>query len=105
MKKMYIFWFLIGFLVGISVMGNLEEDKKLKYDFENFTTEDAMYFIKNEGIEMPDGFLDISNHEETVLNIITSAYETTEYFPHYSYTEMQEFALEIVKKVHLNMEE
>lgn len=75
-----------------------------KYDFTSFTTEDAMNFLIEENIQIPEGVKIVEGHEEIVLNIILEAYESLDYEVVYSDTEMYEFATEIIDKVHSYIE-
>lgn len=80
------------------------EPESKKYDFATFTTDAAMNFIREENIQMPEGFETIEGHEEQVLQIILFAYQNPDMCMGFSRKEMMDFSLEISEKVHAYME-
>ena len=88
----------------VSNVKAIENGQKVKYDFANFTVEDAMNFVAQEGIEDENWFKGLVGYEEMVLEIIQSTYESPDYIPMYEYEEMQSFASKIVKRVRAYMD-
>ena len=70
-----------------------------KYDFDNFTVDDAMHFVKEEGIAVPEWFDQQEDYEE-VLKMILYAYNHPGQSLGYSRVELYELSNKIAEKVY-----
>ena len=93
---------LVALILIIGGFGYSQHQRINKYDFSLFTEEDAMNFLEEENIEIPDGVKKMENLDELTLTIIKTVYET-EFPPAFSYTELHTFSQQIAEKVRYYM--
>lgn len=69
------------------------------YDFARFTEKEALEYIEEKGILLPNGLDKIEGYETLVKEIILESYKNEIYSPNFNSVELQKFAMDIVESV------